>query len=180
MSEGERPEQGAIKGSWNQFEKSQRREQAQEQAELRQQYRKTKIDSHIAQLRQKVNTPLYDLDAAGSVVDGDKQERANVKYKLRYEQQAGVYSYMKDTFKAKTIGDVEEKLQQKAVDTGVVRLWVEGRMIEHDDLLEKAIVEGYPELDTDIQQMRGQQSWRKADNVSDFLAGVDADGEDLR
>ena len=126
MSEGDRSEQGAIKGSWNQFEKSQRAEQSRKQAELRQQYRKTDIDSHITALRQKAITPFYELDAAGSAADGDKQERANVKYKLRYEQQAGVYSYMKDTFKAKTIGDVEEKLQQKAVDTGVVRLWGSG------------------------------------------------------
>src|SRR3712207_8727884 len=48
---------------------------------------------------------------------------------------------------AQTVGDVEEKLRQHQVDPEVVRLWLEGRMIEHDNLIEGAVAEGYPELD---------------------------------
>lgn len=86
---------------------------------------------------------------------------------------------MKDRLQAKTVGDVEEKLRQHQVKPDVVRLWVEGRMIEHDDLMEQAIAEGYPELDEAMNHMREQQYWRQADNVSDFLAGLDVDAEDL-
>jgi hypothetical protein len=52
-------------------------------------------------------------------------------------------------------------------------------MIEHDDLLQQAIAEGYTELDEEVNEMRGKQHWRKADNVNDFLAGLDVDAEDL-
>jgi len=86
---------------------------------------------------------------------------------------------MKDSHKAQTVGDVEEKLRQHQVDPEVVRLWIEGRMIEHDDLIEQAIGEGYPELDEDRKHMHEKQLWRKAENVNDFLAGLDVDEEDL-
>jgi hypothetical protein len=85
---GERPESSGSH-DWNKVSaadtaRRQRAEQAQEQAELMQQYRKTDIASHIAGLRQQADTPLYDL-AAASGVDRDKQERANIKYKLSAE-----------------------------------------------------------------------------------------------
>ena len=183
MSEGERPEPPELH-NWNkesaaQTAKRQRAEQSREQAEVIQQFRKTAIDRHIADLRRQANTPLYEPNASVTGLERDKQERANVKNKLRYERQAGVYSYMKDTHHARTVGDVEEKVRQHSVDPEVVRVWVEGRMLEHDDLMEQAIVEGYPELDEDIQNMREKQPWRKADNVKDFLAGLDVDEEDM-
>jgi len=126
-----------------------------------------------------IKTPLYDLAAAAPGVERDKQERANAKHTLRLRQQATVYSYMKDRYQARTVGDVEDNLRRRQVSVGVVRLWVEGRMLEHDDLMEQAIVEGYPELDEDINRMQEQQHWRQADSVSDFLAGLDVDKEDL-
>lgn len=92
MSEEEPPEP-AGSHNWNKESaadtaKRMRAEQAREQAEVIQQYRKTGIDHHITGLRQQADTPLYDLAAAPSVSDRDKQERANAKPKLRYEQQA--------------------------------------------------------------------------------------------
>jgi len=86
---------------------------------------------------------------------------------------------MKTKHHARTIGDVEEKLRHHEVDAGVVGLWIEGRMIEHDGLIERAIVEGYPELDEDMKHMHEQQHWRHAESVSDFLTGLDVDEEDL-
>jgi len=86
---------------------------------------------------------------------------------------------MKDSHHAQTVGDVEDSLREHKVDTGVVRLWLEGRMIEHDDLIEQAVTEGYPELDEDRKRMREKQPWRKAETVNHFLAGLDVDEEDL-
>ena len=86
---------------------------------------------------------------------------------------------MRKKHHVRTVGDVEEKLRHHEVDTGVVGLWIEGRMIEHDDLLEDAIVEGYPEHDEAMKRMHEQQSWRQAESVSDFLAGLDVDEEDI-
>jgi hypothetical protein len=73
--------------------------------------------------------------------------------KLRYERQAKVYEFMKTRHHARTVGDVEDKLRHHEVDAGVVELWIEGRMMEHDDFLEDAIIEGYPELDEAMKQM---------------------------
>jgi hypothetical protein len=183
MAEGERPEPAGAH-AWNKENasdtaKRQRAEQAREQAEVLQQARKQDIDSHITELRRQAQTLPYNIDASISGLDRDKQERANVKYKLRYERQANVYDFMKKRYHARTVGDVEEKLRQHQVDAGVVGLWIEGRMIEHDDLLERAIVDGYPELDEAMKQMHEQQPWRQAESVSGFLAGLDVDAEDL-
>jgi hypothetical protein len=52
-------------------------------------------------------------------------------------------------------------------------------MIEREALIEQAVAEGYPELDEDRKRMHEQQYWRQADNVNDFLAGLDVDEEDL-
>ena len=183
MPEGERPESSGAH-NWNhesasETAKRQRGEHAREQAEVIQEYRKTDIGKHITALRERAKIPPYKIDASVTGEERDKQVRANTKYQLRYEQQASLYSYLQNTHHARTIGDAEEKVRHHQVDTGVVRLWVEGRMIEHDDLMEQAIVEGYPELDEDINRMQEQQHWRQADSVSDFLAGLDVDKEDL-
>jgi hypothetical protein len=183
ISEGEHPEPSGSH-DWNKESatdtaKRLRTEQAREQADVIQQARKQDITAHIAGLLQEANTPRHKPDTAVSASDRDKQERANIKHKLRYEHQAGVYSYMRDSHKAKTVGDVEDKLRQHQVEPEVVRVWVEGRMIEHDDLMEQAIAEGYPELDEDKQRMHEKQHWRQADDVNDFLAGLDVDDEDL-
>jgi hypothetical protein len=178
MAEGERSE-SRPHDSWSALEKRQRAEQARENAELLQQVRKRDIDSHIAELRRQAQTPPYNIDASVSGIERDKQERANVKYKLRYERQANVYEFMKKKHHARTVGDVEEKLRHHEVDAGVVGLWIEGRMMEHDHLLEDAIVEGYPEHDEATKQMHEQQPWRQAESVSGFLAGLDVDEEDL-
>jgi hypothetical protein len=61
-------------------------------------------------LRREAKSPLDDLIAAPTPVERHRQERANAKYTLRLNQQANVYSYMKDRYQAKTVGDVEEKL----------------------------------------------------------------------
>src|SRR5215204_217509 len=111
MAEGERPKSSGSH-NWNKERsidaaKRMRAEQAREQAEVIQQLRKQDISRHIADLRRRANTPLYNLDASVTAFEQDKQERANVKHKLRYEQQAGVYSYMKETHHAQTVGDVE-------------------------------------------------------------------------
>jgi hypothetical protein len=181
MAKGERPE-STRSHNWNQESaantaKRQRAEQAREQAEVIPHLRKRDISSHIAELRREAETPLYKPDTTVSGFERDKQERTNVKHKLRYERQAGVYSYMRDNHQARTVGDVEERLRQHQIDSEVVRLWLEGRMIEHDDLIEQAVAEGYPELDEDRKRMHEQQYWRRADNVNDFLAGLDVDKE---
>ena len=85
---------------------------------------------------------------------------------------------MKDTHQAQTIGDVEENLVRHKVGLDVVRSWLEGRMIEHDDLIEHAVAEGYPELDEDRKRMREKQSWRQAESVNDFLTELDDADED--
>jgi len=183
MSEEERPEPAGAQ-NWNKesaaaFERRQRAEQAREQAEVLQQARKQDIDSHIAELRRQAKIPLNNIDDSVTGVERDKQEQQNIIHKLRHERQANVYEFMKTRHHARTVGDVEEKLRQHQVDAGVVGLWIEGRMIEHDGLLERAIDEGYPELDDEMKRMHEQQYWRRAETVSDFLAGIDVDEEDL-
>jgi hypothetical protein len=154
-------------------------EQAVEQAELKADYRLTDIDRHIADLRQKAATPLNRIGASVTGAEQEKLQRQNAKYQQRYEQQAGVYTYMKVFHEAQTIGDVEEKVVRHQVAPSEVRKWLRGRMLENDDLLEAAIVSGYPQLRGDIEQTRQQQHWRHADSVSDFLIGLDVDKEDM-
>jgi|SRR5215207_432707 len=130
MAEGERPEP-AGSHDWNkesseETQKRQRAEQAREVTEWKQQdrerERKLDINSVIASLDQAANTPRYDPDSHVPGLDHEDIDRANIKEKLKYKRRAGFYSYMRDKHQAKTIGDVEEKLRQHQVDSGVVRL----------------------------------------------------------
>src|SRR3712207_5646744 len=99
MAEGERSEPRPH-DSWSALEKRQRSEQARENAELLQQARKRDIDSHIAELRRQAQIPLNNLDASMTGLERDKQERQNIKYKLRREHQANVYEFMKKKYHA--------------------------------------------------------------------------------
>jgi hypothetical protein len=111
MAEGEPPESGSH--DWNKESaadtaKRQRAEYTREQAEHLQHDRKEDIVSRIASLKRAADTPLYDSNTPVAWLDRAGMERANVKNKLKYERKAGLYSYMRDTHEAQTVGDRRE------------------------------------------------------------------------
>jgi len=46
-----------------------------------------------------------------------------------------------------------------------------------DSLLENAIVQGYPEADEDIKQIRENKRGKPAESVEEFLTGLDEEDE---
>jgi hypothetical protein len=54
-------------------------------------------------------------------------ERAAAVNRMKYERKAGVFTYMRDTHNAQTVGDAEDKLRQHQVDPDIVRIWIEER-----------------------------------------------------
>lgn len=64
-----------------------------------------------------------------------------------------MFSYLRDTHQAQTVGEAWDCLAQRRVDFQVVKLWVDEKMAVDPGVFD-AIAEGYPELKTELQKAR--------------------------
>jgi hypothetical protein len=162
MEEGESPkppEQGNEKtGRFLPDVAAARAEMAKEQAEDMKRVRAMSIDSFIGSITASESSNLKGPDYPNPFgLSQESIEKDNALVIRRMNRKIGVYSYLRDTHQAQTVGDAEEILRQHKVDPKIVRMWVEERMVDWTPFLSNPIAEGYPELTADMEKVRKEK-----------------------
>jgi hypothetical protein len=102
-------------------------------------YRKTEISAFIASLSSLISTAKYVDKYEKVLFGGERMAKASTSL----ENTLRIYTYLRDEYDIKTVGDGLRLLEDRKVDPKTVGNWVEKGMVRND--IAGAIAKGYPE-----------------------------------